>query len=215
MNTRILMVDDHQMVREGLSLMLKREPGLEIVGGAESGAAAVAQAQELAPDLVLMDMRLEDINGIEAARRILATRPETRILLLSGLMDANMINEGIAAGVKGFLLKTNAMEELVRAIHAVMNGHCYLCPEAAEALLTHYKAGLNQSGTASQSLLTERERDVLKLTAQGLRMKDIADRLNIGVKTVETHRFHLMKKLECRSSAELTRYAIREGLISI
>jgi DNA-binding NarL/FixJ family response regulator len=209
------MVDDHQMVREGLSLMLKREPGLEIVGGAESGAAAVAQAQELAPDLVLMDMRLEDINGIEAARGILATRPATRILLLSGLMDSKLINEGIAVGLKGFLLKTNTPEELVRAIHAVMNGHCYLCPEAAEALLTHCKAGLTRNPTASQSLLTDRERDVLKLTAEGLRMKDIATSLNIGVKTVEAYRYRLMKKLECGSSADLTRYAIREGFISV
>lgn len=209
------MVDDQQMVRESLGLMLKSEPGLEIVGGVDDGAAAVTQTQELDPDLVLMEMGLKDINGIEAARRILATRPETRILMLSGLMDSDLINESITAGVKGFLLKTNTAEELVRAIHAVMNGHSYLCPEATGALMTHYKASLTRTAPAPETRLTERERDVLKLTAEGLRMKDIANSLKIGIKTVESHRFRIMKKLECGSSAELTRYAIRKGLIAV
>ncbi len=212
MNTRILLVDDHPIVLEGLRLMLEREAGLEVIGGADDGATALEQARQLAPDLVLMDMGLGDMDGLEAARHILAEQPQTRILILSGLVDSNAVNEGLAAGVKGFLLKTNAAEELIRAIRAVMEGRSYLCPAASEALAAHYQEILRRREAPEKALLTDREREVLKLTAEGLRMKDIASRLNIGVKTVETHRSHLMRKLSCGSSAELTRYAIREGL---
>jgi DNA-binding NarL/FixJ family response regulator len=215
MKTRILLIDDHELVREGLSLMLQNEPGLEIVGGAADGATGLAQAGELRPDLILMDMDLGDMDGIETSRQILAALPETRIMVLSGAVDSDMLHKGIETGIKGFLLKTNAAEELIRAVRAVVNGSAYLCPQASQSLVTCFKELLNRPPTPNKSLLTARERDVLKLTAEGLRIKDIANRLNIGVKTVETHRSNLMKKLVCGSSAELTRHAIREGICAM
>ena len=215
MNTKILLVDDYEIVREGMRLMLQREPGFEVVGCVEDGAEALRQTRALEPDLVLIDMNLGETDGVEVSRQIMAARPDTCILMMSGAVDFDMVNDGIEAGVKGFLLKTNAVEELVRAIRAVINGGSYLCQEMAQVVVTRCKGFLTQGMTPNKQLLTPREREVLKLTADGLRMKDIANRLNIGVKTVETHRSHLMKKLTCGSSAELTRYAIREGISPI
>jgi DNA-binding NarL/FixJ family response regulator len=215
MKTRILLVDDHELVREGLSLVLQNEPGVEIVGGAADAATGLAQARELRPDLILMDMDLGDIDGIETSRKILESVPETRIVVLSGAVDSDMLHKGIEAGIKGFLLKTNAAEELIRAVRVVANGSAYLCPQASQTLVTCFKDLLHRPPSSNKSLLTARERDVLKLTAEGLRMKDIANRLNIGVRTVETHRSQLMRKLACGSSAELTRHALREGISTI
>jgi DNA-binding NarL/FixJ family response regulator len=214
MNTRVLLVDDCEIVREGLRLMLQRELGLEIVGGAEDGATALAKARGLLPDLILMDMELGDMDGIEASRQILAALPQIRILIMSGLVDTIVVNEGLKVGIKGFLLKTSAAQELFRAIRTVVEGYSYLSPNVSETVLANYKDLLARS-TPPRSLLTKRERDVLKLTAEGLRMKEIANQLGIGVKTVETHRADMMRKLECGSSAELTRYAIREGISPI
>ena len=198
MNTRILIVDDYEIVREGLRLMFQREPGLEIVGGAEDGASALERARELMPDLILMDMELGDMDGIEASRQILAALPQTRILILSGLVESSVVIEGMEAGIKGFLLKTGAAQELFRAIRAVAEGHSYLCPEASETVLANYKELLTRSMAPEKSLLTARERDVLKLTAEGLRMKELANRLGIGVRTVETHRASIMRKAGVR-----------------
>lgn len=215
MQTRILLVDDYQIVREGVRLMLLKEAGFEVVGVADNGADAVEKARTLVPDLVLMDIDLGDMSGIEASRQILGFAPQTRILMLSGMVDAQVVNEGIAAGVNGFILKTNAADELIRAIRVVMDGYSYLCREMSDFVVNNYKQILARRATPDKKVLTERETEVLRLTAEGLRMKDIANRLNIGVKTVETHRSNLMKKLVCGSSAELTRYAIREGICPV
>jgi DNA-binding NarL/FixJ family response regulator len=128
----LILVDDHQLVRESLRVMLQKEPGLEIVGGAEDGATALAQARELMPDLILMDMQLGDMDGIEASRQILATVPRTRIIVLAGVLDGDMIKQGIEAGIKGFLLKTSAAQDLFRAVRTVMEGCSYLCPKVTK-----------------------------------------------------------------------------------
>lgn len=212
MNTRVLLVDDHEMMRDGLRLMLKRKPGIEVVGVAGDGQTAVELARSLTPDLIVMDIHLGDSNGIDVARRVLAEAPHIRIIILSGLPEEDFVHGAVQAGVKGYLLKANASEELSQAIQAVMEGHSYLCPEAAEVVLRSYRELLKDRPSLAKPLLSDREREVLRLTAQGLRVKEVAQHLNISPKTVETHRTHLMKKLDCAGVADLTRYAIREGL---
>jgi DNA-binding NarL/FixJ family response regulator len=213
--TRILLVDDHQIIREGLRMMLEREPDFNVVAEASNSAEALAQVRDASPDLVVMDLQLGNADGIETSRRILSEFPEVRILILSALADPNLINQAIETGAMGYLLKTKAADEFVRAIRAIMAGNSYLCAEVSQIVVSGYKQLLAAKSAPARSPLTQREREVLKLTAQGLRIKDIANQLNIGVKTVETHRSNLMGKLACNSSAELTRYAIREGISPI
>ena len=213
--TRILLVDDHGIIREGLRLMLQRETDFDVVAEADNGADALRQVRETSPDLVVMDLQLGTADGIEISRQILIEFPRVRILILSALADAKLINQAIEVGAKGYLLKTKAADEFVRAIRAVMRGDSYLCAEVSQVVISGYQQLLAARSAPAKSPLTGREREVLKLTAQGLRIKDIASQLNIGVKTVETHRANIMGKLSCNSSAELTRYAIREGISPI
>jgi DNA-binding NarL/FixJ family response regulator len=208
-------VDDHGIIREGLRLMLQREPDFDVVAEADNGAEALEQVRKATPDLVVMDLQLGAADGIAISRQILAEFPRVRILILSGLADAKLITQAMEVGAKGYLLKTKAAEEFVRAIRAVMAGDSYLCAEVSQIVINGYQQLLAARSAPVKSLLTGREREVLKLTAQGLRIKDIASQLNIGVKTVETHRSNIMGKLSCNSSAELTRYAIREGISPI
>jgi DNA-binding NarL/FixJ family response regulator len=212
MKTKILLVDDHQLIRDGLRLILQREDDFEVVGEAANETDALDRIPHLSPDLILMDVRLGEADGIQASLQILSRFPNVRILILSGISDAGLVNRAIQAGVNGYLLKTSAAEELTRAIREVMAGKSCLCPEVAHALVSNYKVLLSGKSSSAQSLLTEREQEVLKHTAEGLRIKDIAAALKISVKTVETHRANLMKKLGYTSSAELTRYAVREGI---
>jgi DNA-binding NarL/FixJ family response regulator len=213
--TKILLVDDHQIIREGLRLMLQLEPDFEVVAEAANGAEALAHVRTASPDLVVMDLHLGKADGIEASRRILSEFPKVRILILSATADQNLINQAIETGAKGYLLKTQAAEEFVRAIRAIMAGNSYLCAEVSQMVVSGYQQLLTARSAPARAPLTQRELEVLKLTAQGLRIKDIANQLNIGAKTVETHRSNLMGKLACSSSAELTRYAIREGISPI
>jgi DNA-binding NarL/FixJ family response regulator len=210
--SRIVLVDDHQIIREGLRLMLQREPDFEVVAEAGTGAEALQQVRKVSPDLVVMDLELGNTNGIETSRKILMEFPGVRILILSALADQNLINQAIETGAKGYLLKTKAANEFVRAIRAIMAGDSYLCAEVSQAVLSGYRQLLAERSAPAVPTLSPRELEVLKLTAQGLRIKDIAGQLEIGAKTVETHRSNLMKKLKCGSSAELTRYAVREGI---
>jgi len=192
--------------------MIQREPDLEVVGEADDATQALEVVRNSPPELVLMDLHLGFPDGIETSRRILDEFPDVRILVLSGVTDPEMINRAIQTGARGYLLKTRVAEDLMRAIRAVMAGHSYLCPEVSHAVITGYQQLLASNSTPAEPGLTAREREVLKLTAEGLRIKDIANKLNIAVKTVEIHRFHLMEKLECNSSVALTRYAIRVGI---
>jgi DNA-binding NarL/FixJ family response regulator len=214
MRLNILLVDDHRMFREGLRLMIGREfPDASVVGEADTVADALRCARELRPDLVVMDIHLPDGSGLEASRQILAEIPAARIVVLSAEPSLQYVREALRTGVSGYLLKSNAPEELPRAIRAVMAGNLHLCTEAGRAALEDYKTTLVRAGTPQRAVPSERELQVLRLIGEGLRTKEIADRLHVGVKTAETYRRRLLHKLGCNGTAELVRHAIREGLL--
>jgi DNA-binding NarL/FixJ family response regulator len=213
MTARILLADDHPIMCAGLALTVEREPGLKVVGQAHDDQETLTQFRELAPDLVIMDVHLGGSDGIRIAEQILAASAQTRIITLFDQLVPGTIDRAILAGVHGCLLKTNAPEELLRAIRTVLAGHSHLCPQITDVVLANYQKLLSVPAIPDKPLLTDRELEVLKLTAEGLRVKEIAERLNIGVKTVDTYRSSLFTKIECSSVAELTRYAVREGLV--
>ncbi|MDI6851987.1 MAG: response regulator transcription factor [Deltaproteobacteria bacterium] len=210
---RILIVDDHKIFRVGLRALLEQELDLEVVGEAGNGHEAVQQVKKLRPDLVIMDVAMPVMNGVEASSHILSIFPETRILALSMYSDRRYVLNMFQAGVSGYLLKDCAYEELSRAIRWVMAGKMYLPPDIAKIFIQGYKKGFISSNTAF-SLLTPREREVLKLIAEGKSTAEIAASLSISEKTINSHRMNIMTKLEVSSVAELTKFALREGLTS-
>jgi DNA-binding NarL/FixJ family response regulator len=211
----ILLADDHRIIRDGLRSLLEKEPGFSIVGEAENGREAVRKALELKPDLVVMDIAMPDLNGIEATRRILSAQPKIKIVVLSMHAERRFVIEMLKAGAAAYLLKDNAFEELALAIHTVLGDRTYLNPLIADQVIGDYILQLQKNDCSVFSLLTTREREVLQLLAEGMSMVQIAAHLHLSVKTIETHRQNLMEKLEIRSIAELTKYAIREGLTSL
>jgi len=212
MSTRVLLADDHQIVRNGLRQLLENEEGIEIVSEADNGRDAVRIAKELRPDIVIMDVAMADMNGIEATRRIIAENPETRVLALSMHKEKRLIFEMFDAGAKGYLLKECAFEEVMRAIRIVQQGQLYLSPKITGAVLEDYLERMRGGSAADRPSLTPREREVLQLLAEGKNAKEIAFLLDVSISTVETFRHLIMKKLKLNTVAELTRYAIREGL---
>jgi len=199
---------------EGLHALLQKQPDFEVVGQALNGACALALAVESQPHVVIMDMDLGAERGIDVAQNILLEVPKARVIYLSAASLPDAFDRAIKAGACGYVLKGRAFDELVHAIRQVIEGHCYLCPEVADFVLESYRQMLDKPMQAEKPLLSERELEVLKLTAQGARVKEIAAQLNLSVKTVDTHRSHIMAKLKCDSVAELTRYAVRQGLIA-
>jgi DNA-binding NarL/FixJ family response regulator len=210
----IVLADDHQLFRTGLRQLIERHRELAVVGEAAPGLAAGEAARELQPDIVLMDISMPEMNGIEAARRISEDCPDSRVIVLSMHADRRYIYEALRAGAKGYLLKDAAPEELLRAIERVMHGQFYLSAKINEQVIRDF-IQLPQDRGSSFIVLSAREREVLQLLAEGKSAKQIANLLNLSVKTVETHRQHIMDKLNLHSLPELTRYAIREGLISL
>jgi DNA-binding NarL/FixJ family response regulator len=212
MSLSLLLVDDHAMFRAGLrSLLQSRYPDAALAEAGD-GAAAIQRADEQKPDVVILDLHLPDQNGLEVARQILARSPSAKIIVISAEMNLSYATEALEAGVSAYLLKTSAPEELPLAMSAVLAGRLYLCPEANAAVLEDYRQAL-AARSAVRPLLSKREQEVLRLTTDGLRTKEIAARLGVGLKTVETFRRRLMKKLACGGTAELVRYAMREGII--
>ncbi len=211
MKIRVLVVDDHSLIRDGLRFLIDAEPDMTVVGQASDGAGALKAAAALGPDVVVMDIEMPGGSGIDVARQILAEAPATRVVMLSAYPDPAYVTESVRAGASGYLIKGNASAEVLHAIRAVVKGHTFMSPEATSALVTSFKSQLGE-GAGTKPTLSPREREVLIMVADGLRTKEIASRLNIGTKTVDTHRARLMKKLKCSSTAELVRYAIREGL---
>jgi DNA-binding NarL/FixJ family response regulator len=211
--TRIIVADDHQILRQGLVAVLGVQPDMTVVGQASDGREAVALAREQEPDIVVMDVAMPNFNGIDAARQILANCPSTKVVILSAYGHRRMIAESLRAGASGYVLKDAAMEELLEAIRTVMAGDRYLGPQVAAVLASEYlDAEPRHNGG---SVLTPREREVLQLIAEGKATKEAAAALGVSVKTVETHRRSLMEKLALFSVAELTKYAIREGLTTV
>ncbi len=212
MNCRVLLVDDHKIMREGLVLLMRDAPDIEVVAEAVDGGEAVEKALALVPDVVVMDLTLPGMSGIEATRHIVAADSTIRVLVLSMVMDKNCLLECLEAGAKGYLIKNCAAEELVTAIRTVAGGKPYFCAEATELIISGVTQQSREKDTAT---LTSRELEVLKLTAEGLNTKEIAFALGVSVKTVEINRMHLKRKLHLNSIADLTKYAIRQGICSI
>lgn len=208
MPIRILIAEDQQLVRQGLAALLKAED-IEIVGEAEDGEAAVDMGRSLRPDIVLMDLSMPVLDGVEATRRIKRVAPQIKVLILTVANCERRVAEALAAGADGYALKKLGHDELMAAITAVRSGKHYLGPGLNEEAVREYLDGADTVAVA----LTAREREVLRLIAQGLKNREIAETLSIAIKTVETHRTKIMQKLDLHNSAELATYAMRRGLI--
>src|SRR4030081_2246614 len=206
---RVLLADDHAMVRQGFRLILAAQPDMEIIGEAGNGREAVELAEKLHPDVVVMDVAMPDLNGIEATRRLAASSPRTRVLALSMHKDSVYVREILRAGARGYLLKDSIDSDLLAAVRAVAKGEGYLSPAVSDSVLSDYRRHV----TAPLDLLTTREREVLQMIAVGKTNKDIATELNLSVYTVDAHRGRIMEKLNLHSAGELVRFAVRNGLI--
>jgi two-component system response regulator NreC len=212
--TRILLADDHDIVRKGLRYLLNSRAGLEVVGEAVDGRQAVKLAEELGADIVIMDIGMPLLNGIDAAAAIVKKNSNTRVIVLSMHNDEDYVLRALAAGVKGYLLKDTVEVDLIRAIEAVLKGRTFFSPEIAEVLLEDYFRQLRDKGLQdSYDLLTQREKETLQLLAEGKSNKEVATVLNVSPLTVETHRSNLMQKLGLHSTAEIVLYAVRKKLI--
>lgn len=213
MSIRIILADDHQIVRDGLRSLIEKEDDMEVIAEAEDGRTAVQLAVKLSPHMVLMDFAMPGLNGIEATRQIIAASPQIKVIALSMHADKRFIIEMLKAGASGYLLKdSSAFTELVCAIRAALNNKTYLSPQVSEILFGEYLRQVQKNDGSAFSVLSAREREVVQLLAEGKSTPQIADLLYLSVRTIETHRQHIMAKLNIRSVAELTRYAIREGL---
>jgi two-component system, NarL family, response regulator NreC len=212
MNTRILIVDDHPTLRRGLCQVIGQQPHLAVVGEAPTGTEALKLATELSPDLIVMDIHLPDMNGIEATRQIVKLLPSCKVIVFSGDPNRALVDESLQAGACGYIWKQSAADELLRAVEIVMTGKLYLSPEVSMDILEDYRRGLTGETEVSKPLLSERDKLVLRLVAEGRRNKEIALQMTLSIKSVEAYRSRLMKKLGCSNSAELVRYAIREGI---
>ena len=215
MSIRVLLADDHKIVRQGLVSLLSKRTDMEVVGEAETGLIAVQLVQKLLPDVMIMDVAMHDLNGIEATRQIVAKFPSVKVVALSMHSDRRFIVEMLKAGASGYLLKDCAFEELTNAIRAVVRDRTYLSPKLAEFMIKDYVRLFPMDKLSAFSVLTHRERQVLQLLSEGKTTMQISIDLSISVKTVETYRQKIMDKLNIHSIAELTKYAIREGLTSL
>ena len=215
MTIRILIADDHKIIRDGLRTLIDREADMEVVGEAETGRHAIKITKQHHPDIVIMDITMPDLNGIDATRQILSEIKDVRVIALSMHSDKHFVEQMLRAGVSGYLLKDCAFEELNRAVHTVASGRVYLCSEVAGDVVHGFLDQMKRDKNPSAAELTLREREVLQLIAEGHTTRTVSERLNISTKTVETHRKNIMEKLETTSIAELTKIALREGLTSL
>jgi DNA-binding NarL/FixJ family response regulator len=214
MMTRVLLVDDHKILRQGLRTLLEQEEDIHIVGEADNGRSSVKLAGELAPDVVIMDVAMPELNGIDATRRITEALPGARVLALSMHSDGRYVKGMLQAGARGYILKDCAAEELTHAIRTVMANKVYVSPGVTGAIVEDYVRQLSAATDGSASL-SHREREVLQLLTEGGSTANIAAELHLSVKSIETHRKRIMDKLGLRSIAELTKYAIREGITAL
>jgi two-component system response regulator NreC len=212
---RIILADDHQIVRQGLRTLLEAEPDMEVIAEADNGRKALKLAQVLGPDVIIMDLSMPELNGIDATRQILSEAPDVKIVALSMHSDSLFVLNMIKSGASGYLLKDCALEELVKAIRTVVAHKTYLSPGVSDIVIRDFVAGWRTTSSSAFSVLSPREREVLQLMAEGKSTNQIADGLCVSVKTVEAHRKQVMTKLGIHSVAELTKYAIRQGLTSL
>jgi len=211
---RILIADDHEVVRRGIRSLLEHHPGWEVVGEAENGREAVERTGQLKPDLVLLDIGMPYLNGLEAARQILATQPLMRILILTIHDSEQVVRDVLALGARGFLSKSDAGRDLVAAVEALQQHRTFFSAKVAEFVLDGYLDPYREIQPPTNRL-TPREREVVQLLAEGKSSKEVAVALNLSVKTVETHRTNIMRKLDLHSIADVTLYAVRHGIVQV
>lgn len=209
---RLLLVEDHEIVRAGIRALLERQEDLVVIADVGDGLSAVKKVQEHGPDIVIMDVALPEMNGIEATREIKQEHPHIQVIALSMHRDERFVLEMLKAGASGYLLKSNAPEELVQAVRAARRGEVYLSPAIAGRVVDRLDA---RGESSAYAVLSDRQRQVLKMVAEGRTAKEIADTLNVSRKTVDSHRQHIMDKLGLDSVAALTKYAIQQGLTSL
>ena len=214
MSIRVILADDHTIVRHGLSKLLQQEEGMEVIAQAENGHSTVELTRELCPDMVIMDIGMPDLNGIDATRQIIHDFPDMKVIGLSMHSGSNFVIEMLKAGASGYLLKDCALEELTTAIRTVADGKTYLSPSITDVVVEKYVRHSKEKESSAFSLLSQREREVLQLLAEGKTTKQIGRKLHISPKTVEGHRLRLMSKLNMDSVAKLTKYAVQQGLTS-
>lgn len=215
MSTRVLLVDDHAIIREGLRSLLEKQPDMEVVADADDGRKAIELVRELSPDIVIMDVTMPGLNGIEATRLIAAELPNVKIVALSIHSQRRFVADMLSAGAVGYILKECLFDELLQAIGVVTSGGRYLSPKIAEVVVDDYVKHLSNISDSPLSALTGREREVLQLVAEGKSTKEIALELHVSTKTIEANRRQMMDKLGVNSIAELTKYAVREGLTTL
>ena len=215
MTIRVLLADDHKIFRDGLRTLIDKETGMEVVAEAENGRKAVKLAEKLAPNVIVMDVTMPDMNGVEAARKILAGLSHVKVIGLSMHSDRRFVLGMLETGASGYLLKDCAFGELATAIRKVTTGHTYLSPGIADVVVKGYLGKAHPSSLKTHARLSPREREILQLIAEGLSAKEIAAHINVSSKTVETHRRNIMEKLNMYTIAGLTKHALREGLVSL
>ena len=214
MSIRVLVVDDHKIMREGLRSLLEKQPDIEVVAEAENAQQALKLAQEMTPDLAIIDVVMPSLNGIEATRRILSKVPAVKVIALSMYADKRFVMEMLRAGASGYLLKDCAFEELDEAIRTVTQDRTYITPRIVDIIVKDYFSQVEKPSSSAVSALTSRQYEVLQLLAEGKTTREIAHQMSLSVKTIESHRQQIINKLNIHSIAGLTKYAIREGLIS-
>ena len=209
---KVILVDDHEIMREGMCALLKRHPDVEVVGQAADGRTAVELAEKLAPDVVIMDIGMPNLNGIEATRQMISKNPRLKVMALSTHSDGAIVAKMIKAGATGYMLKESAFSELMEGLNVMAEGKTYLCSKISKVVFSDYVDMLTHPRIDGSDGLSGREREVLQLIAEGHTTKEIAVMLHLSPKTIDSHREHIMEKLGVRNIAGLTRYAIREGL---
>ncbi len=215
MSIRILLADDHKITRQGLRSLLDENDDMEVLAEAENGRDAIELARKLNPDVIIMDVSMPDLNGVEATRQIIQDNPHVRVVALSMHSDTLFVSEMLKSGASGYLLKDCAFQELEQAIRTVTDGKAYLSPSISGVVVEDYLHRLSKTDMSTSEVLTDREREVLQLIAEGQSTKQVALKLHISAKTVETHRRQIMNKLDMHTVAELTKYAIRKGLTAL
>jgi DNA-binding NarL/FixJ family response regulator len=212
---RVLVADDHEVARKGIRALLESHPGWEVCCEAANGRDAVSDTFRLKPDVVLLDIAMPGLNGLDATRQILAEAPDTRIMILTMHDSEQVVREVLAAGALGFLLKSDAARDLVAAVEALQNHRTFFTTKVAQLVLEGYLHPGTESDASLRSVLTPREREVIQLLAEGKTTKEVATTLNLSVKTAETHRTNLMRKLGLHSVVDLTLYAVRNGIVHV
>ncbi|MEZ4616355.1 MAG: response regulator transcription factor [Caldilineaceae bacterium] len=216
MTIRVLLAEDHTIVRKGIRALLDAEAAVEVVGEAENGREAVEKTEALQPDIVIMDHTMPLLNGLEATRQICARMPDVKVLILTMHTNEEYIFEFLQAGASGYLVKQSAPTDLVTALLAIQQGQFYLSPAISKSVVEEYlRQGMASGRGTVPTQLTAREREILQLIAEGYSNRDIAEQLHLSVKTVGVHRLNIMQKLDLHSPTELTKYAIRKGIISL